>query len=133
MAQSQSQSIRTFVLGNKELEGKKAEFQYDHGWYSIFDIMDEERSIVYKSKNAQEAYLKWNIYIGRKKERPQRSFNTEEQHTQRNTRQGSGRKEYADREEAGRNRSREKYESRGEHQHSRQNQRRHNKNRQNRA
>lgn len=61
--------IHKFVLGNKELEGKTAEFQYDRGWYSIADIMGEERNVVYKSKNAQEAYMKWNVYIGRKKER----------------------------------------------------------------
>lgn len=63
------QAIHKFVLGNKELEGKNAEFQYDRGWYSITDIIGEERNVIYKSKNAQEAYLKWNIYIGRKKER----------------------------------------------------------------
>jgi hypothetical protein len=74
---AQSQAVHTFVLGNKELEGKTAEFQYDRGWYSISDIIGEERKIIYRSKNAQEAYLKWNVYIGRKKERPQR-VNTEE-------------------------------------------------------
>ena len=61
--------VNKFVLGNKELEGKTAEFQYDRGWYSIVDIIGEEKNIVYKSRNAQEAYLKWNVYIGRKKER----------------------------------------------------------------
>lgn len=61
--------VNKFVLGNKELEGKTAEFQYDRGWYSIVDIIGEEKNIVYKSRNAQEAYTKWNIYIGRKKER----------------------------------------------------------------
>ena len=30
---------------------------------------DEERNVIYKSRNAQEAYMKWNVYIGRKKER----------------------------------------------------------------
>lgn len=65
----QQQAIHKFVLGNKELEGKVAEFQYDRGWYSITDILGEERNIIYKSKNAQEAYLKWNVYIGRKKDR----------------------------------------------------------------
>ena len=36
MAQQQpQQAIHKFVLGNKELEGKTAEFQYDKGWYSI--------------------------------------------------------------------------------------------------
>ena len=67
-----NQAINTFTLGSKELEGKNAQFQYDKGWYSIIDIVGEEKSIVYKSKNAQEAYTKWNVYIGRKKERSQR-------------------------------------------------------------
>lgn len=40
---------------------------YDKGWYSITDIVGEEKNIIYKSRNAQEAYLKWNIYIGRKR------------------------------------------------------------------
>ena len=45
MAQQQpQQAIHKFVLGNKELEGKTAEFQYDKGWYSITDIVGEERS-----------------------------------------------------------------------------------------
>ena len=67
-----NQVINTFVLGTKELDDKNAEFQYDKGWYIITDIVGEEKSVVYKSKNAQEAYTKWNVYIGRKKERPQR-------------------------------------------------------------
>ena len=68
-SQQQSQPINKFVLGNKELEGKVAEFEYDRGCYTIVDIIGEEKNVVYKSRNAQEAYLKWNIYIGRKKER----------------------------------------------------------------
>jgi hypothetical protein len=87
MAQSQSQAIRTFVLGNKEIEGKTVEFQYDHGWYSICDISGEERSVVYKSRNAQEAYMKWNVYIGRKKERPQRNAGGDEQRGENSSRQ----------------------------------------------
>ena len=67
-----NQVINTFVLGTKELDEKTAEFQYDKGWYIITDIVGEEKSQVYKSKNAQEAYIKWNVYIGRKKERPQK-------------------------------------------------------------
>ena len=67
-----NQAITTFMLGEKELEGKNAQFQYDKGWYSITDIVGEEKNVIYKSKNAQEAYTKWNVYIGRKKERPQR-------------------------------------------------------------
>lgn len=68
---SQPHAINRFTLGSKELEDKIAEFQYDKGTYTIVDIIGEEKSVVYKSKNAQEAYTKWNIYIGRKKERPQ--------------------------------------------------------------
>ena len=68
-----NQVINTFVLGAKELDDKTSEFQYDKGWYIITDIMGEEKNVVYKSKNAQEAYTKWNVYIGRKKERPQRA------------------------------------------------------------
>lgn len=69
MSQQQSQVMNRFTLGTKELEGKNAEFQYDKGWYSIVDIVGEEKNVIYKSRNAQEAYLKWNVYIGRKKER----------------------------------------------------------------
>ena len=72
-----NQAISTFTLGTKELEGKNAEFQYDKGWYSIVDIVGEEKNMIYKSKNAQEAYTKWNVYIGRKKERPQRTEKSE--------------------------------------------------------
>ena len=71
MAHEPSQHINRFTLGAKELDDKKAEFQYDKGWYSIVDIVGEEKKVIYKSKNAQEAYTKWNVYIGRKKERPQ--------------------------------------------------------------
>ena len=69
--------ITQFVLGTKELDDKNAEFFYDKGWYSIIDIIGEERNTIYKSKNAQEAYTKWNVYIGRKKERPQRAEKVE--------------------------------------------------------
>ena len=72
-----NQVITTFTLGEKELEGKNAQFQYDKGWYSITDIVGEEKNVIYKSKNAQEAYAKWNVYIGRKKERPQRAEKVE--------------------------------------------------------
>lgn len=81
MAQQQSQqAIHKFVLGNKELEGKTVEFQYDKGWYSITDIVGEERNVIYKSRNAQEAYMKWNVYIGRKKERPLSGKNSDADH-----------------------------------------------------
>lgn len=72
-----SQAITTFTLGEKELEGKNAQFQYDKGWYIITDIVGEEKNVIYKSKNAQEAYTKWNVYIGRKKERAQRAEKAE--------------------------------------------------------
>ena len=65
----QQHAIHKFVLGTKDFDDKQSEFMYDRGWYSITDIVGEERNIIYKSRNAQEAYLKWNIYIGRKKER----------------------------------------------------------------
>lgn len=64
-----NQVIHKFVLGTKELEDKTAEFQYDKGWYNITDIVGEERTVIYHSKNMAEAYAKWNVYIGRKKER----------------------------------------------------------------
>ena len=73
----ENHAITTFTLGEKELEGKNAQFQYDKGWYSITDIIGEEKNVIYKSKNAQEAYTKWNVYIGRKKERPQRAERVE--------------------------------------------------------
>ena len=66
---AQQQTVHKFVLGTKQLEGKSSEFQYDKGWYSITDIIGIYRNVIYKSKNAQEAYMKWNVYIGRKKER----------------------------------------------------------------
>lgn len=65
----EEQAIHKFVLGTKELDDKTAEFQYDKGWYNITDIVGEERTVVYHSKNMAEAYTKWNVYIGRKKER----------------------------------------------------------------
>ena len=56
MAQQQpQQAIHKFVLGNKELEGKTAEFQYDKGWYSITDIVGEERNVIYKSRKNSDA------------------------------------------------------------------------------
>ena len=72
-----NQVMNNFVLGTKEFDDKNAQFQYDKGWYSITDIIGEEKNVIYKSKNAQEAYTKWNVYIGRKKERPQRAEKAE--------------------------------------------------------
>lgn len=54
MAQQQpQQAIHKFVLGNKELEGKTAEFQYDKGWYSITDIVGEERERIYRPQKRE--------------------------------------------------------------------------------
>ena len=53
---------------------------YDKGWYSITDIVGEERNVIYKSRNAQEAYMKWNVYIGRKKERTASGRNSDAEH-----------------------------------------------------
>ena len=81
MAQQQpQQAIHKFVLGNKELAGKTAEVQYDKRWYRLTDIVGEERNVIYKSRNAQEAYMKWNVYIGRKKERPSSAKNSDADH-----------------------------------------------------
>ncbi len=66
------QNINKFTLGEKEIEGSRAEFTYDQGNYCIANEQDGERNVIYKSRNAQEAYLKWNILIGRKKERVRR-------------------------------------------------------------
>ena len=65
----QQHAIHKFVQGNKDFDEKQSVYMYDTGWYSITDIVGEEKNIIYKSRNAQEAYLKRNIYIGRKKER----------------------------------------------------------------
>ncbi|MBQ1681808.1 MAG: hypothetical protein II067_06305 [Agathobacter sp.] len=65
--------IKKFMLGTKELENKIAEFEYDRGQYTITDVIGEERTEIYRSRNMQEAYMKWNVYIGRKKERPARA------------------------------------------------------------
>lgn len=63
---------KAYIISGPHLNkiGMVAEFQYDKGWYIITDIVEEERNVIYKSRNAQEAYMKWNVYIGRKKERP---------------------------------------------------------------
>jgi hypothetical protein len=103
---AQQQAIHKFVLGSKEVEGKQAEFQYDKGWYSIAELEGEERNVIYKSRNAQEAYMKWNVYIGRKKERPipeerHRNDNAESGHRQYVVRNRSDRSERNDRNERG--------------------------------
>lgn len=76
-SQQKEPPIKKFILGSKELEDKVAEFEYDKGQYTITDVIGENRSEVYKSRNMQEAYAKWNVYIGRKKERPSRKRDEE--------------------------------------------------------
>lgn len=98
MAQQQ-QAIHKFVLGNKEIEGKRAEFLYDKGWYSITDIVGEERNVIYKSRNAQEAYMKWNVYIGRKKERPVSQEHRKHEGSEQSRRNDAGAHTYQDRRE----------------------------------
>ena len=67
MAQQQpQQAIHKFVLGNKELEGKTAEFQYDKGWYSITDIVGEERNVI--PQCAGSLYEMERIYRPKKRE-----------------------------------------------------------------
>lgn len=92
------QAIHKFILGHNEADGKNAEFEYDRGWYSISEIKGEERDVIYKSKNAREAYMKWNVYIGRKKERPapddqHRQEVNDQHHNDRNSGQDRGRRE----------------------------------------
>lgn len=97
--QDKSDNLRTFMLGDKELDDKTAQFLYDRGWYSIVDVMGEEKHEVYKSRNAQEAYTKWNVYIGRKKERPQRGGSDgEETHSQQSRGQQSRQQPKSNRE-----------------------------------
>lgn len=72
--QAKGPVINKFVLGEKEVEGKNARFTYDRGSYSIIEVVsEEEQNLIYKSRNSQEAYTKWNVYIGRKKERAPRN------------------------------------------------------------
>jgi hypothetical protein len=97
---AQQQAIHKFTLGQKEVEGKLAEFWYDKGWYSIVEVEGEERNVIYRSRNAQEAYMKWNVYIGRKKERP-----VQENRRRNEEGEGGGRRE---------NRSRRENRERGE-------------------
>jgi hypothetical protein len=83
-------------LGQKEVEGKLAEFWYDKGWYSIVEVEGEERNVIYRSRNAQEAYMKWNVYIGRKKERP-----VQENRRRNEDGEGGGRRENRSRRDRG--------------------------------
>ncbi len=77
--------IKKFILGTKELEDKVAEFEYDKGLYTITDVVGETRTEIYKSRNMQESYTKWNVYIGRKKERPSRKTEDEKTEVTTNT------------------------------------------------
>jgi hypothetical protein len=104
---AQQQAIHKFALGQKEVEGKQAEFWYDRGWYSIVEVEGEERNAIYRSRNAQEAYMKWNVYIGRKKERPvqedrRRGNEGSEGGSRRDSRSRSENRDRSDRGERGR-------------------------------
>ncbi|MCM1283263.1 MAG: hypothetical protein NC180_07505 [Muribaculaceae bacterium] len=107
---AQQQAIHKFVLGSKEVEGKEAEFGYDKGWYSITNIVGEEREVIYRSRNAQEAYAKWNVYIGRKKERPV-------QEERRRSEPGEGNERRNERSDRPARSSREGWDSRREQSH----------------
>lgn len=78
--QPKGQAINKFILGEKEVEGKNARFTYDRGNYAITELVsEEEQNVIYKSRNSQEAYHKWNVYIGRKKERVPRNQENKKQ------------------------------------------------------
>lgn len=49
-------------------DDKQSEFMYDKGWYSITDIVGEEKNIIYKSRNAGRHILS-GISISAGKER----------------------------------------------------------------
>ena len=53
----QQHAIHKFVLGTKDFDDKQSEFMYDRGWYSITDIVGEEKNIIYKSRNARRHIL----------------------------------------------------------------------------
>lgn len=54
-------NLTKFTLGNCETEGKKYEFRYDSGTYSIVLLRDEENfDVVLKTKDKEEAYPEWN-------------------------------------------------------------------------
>ena len=54
-------NITKFTLGNCENEGKKYEFRYDNGTYSIVLLIDEENfDVILKTKDKEEAYPEWN-------------------------------------------------------------------------
>ena len=76
----QQHAIHKFVLGTKDFDDKQSEFMYDKGWYSITDIVGEEKNIIYKSRNAQEAYLKERLTPEeRKRQREERYEKKREQ------------------------------------------------------
>ena len=47
------QTTHKFVLGTKEFEDKVPQFQYDRGWYSIIDIVDEEKNVIYTARDTE--------------------------------------------------------------------------------
>lgn len=51
-----------FMLGNCEVEGKKYEFHYNNGEYSIKLIKDEENfDLLLKTREKEKAYSEWGI------------------------------------------------------------------------
>ncbi len=54
-------NITKFTLGSCEVEGKKYEFRYDNGTYSIVLLKDEENfDVNLTTKDKEEAYQEWN-------------------------------------------------------------------------
>lgn len=59
--QNNEHNITKFTLGTCEVEGKKYEFRYDNGTYSIVLLKDEEKfDVNLTTKDKEEAYLEWN-------------------------------------------------------------------------
>ena len=50
-----------FTLGSCDFEGKKYEFRYDNGVYTIVELKDEDNIFEkFKSKDKDASYLEWN-------------------------------------------------------------------------
>ena len=62
----QQHAIHKFVLGTKDFDDKQSEFMYDKGWYSITDIVGEEKNIIYKRSEerrvGKECRSRWSPY-----------------------------------------------------------------------
>ena len=65
----QQHAIHKFVLGTKDFDDKQSEFMYDKGWYSISDIVGEEKKYHLQVKKCPRRHILSGISIGRKKER----------------------------------------------------------------